>query len=945
MAADSKARFLHDAERFVLQGKVPQAIGEYLKIIKFDPNDVLILNTIGDLYLRQGNVIEANKCFSQVAESYVRDNFLSKAIAVYKKILSADPGNIGINLIVASLYSRQGISVDARNQYLRVAALYEKEGKAKESLDAYEKVAELDPANAEIQRKLAELYLAQGAEDKAHQYWIGAARAQAKAGNLSGAKDSFGRALQFNPINVQAMQGYFDCCLQMGNAAPALDLLEKSLSAAPDNLDLREMLGRGYLAIKNPEAAARALEMAVSMDSSRYQEFFALSHAFLDAELSDRAAECLDSIVPILITRRETERAVKMYEAILQRCPGQILTMTRLASIFSATDDRDRYLDALERISEYYLSKKCPAEAAEYLEKILKMNPESEKHRQLHRQAFSEAYPDVPYIAPAPAAEIDAESVPASLRGGMTVPGGESSSEIVEVDLLLNYGLREKALGILRGLETRDPSDKEVRVRLLAALKEEKRYDEAAEQCLLLAALNRKANNGEAALGYLAEARQLSPEVSSHEQELDDFARQNGIGFESTLSGSAGSDELKSGAEVDLSGDLLDMFFTGDESHEPYDVPEHQAIQDPMIEAYPQNLDPKSPAKPVQEQLQEVDFYIRLGFHDEALAKLNDIGRIYPEHPEILQRYRKLGETPPLVAQPPEEIPVPEAPVFTEPSEPIALGGSGIFQELESSDALDDFVQNHVGPAQTLQLPESEKPTDDINSWKRPEIWAKTEPETEKPAMEAFEASALSAGDFGEPLQTHYDASPAFATYNAPPEPVQYHDLPVSTQSHAPSAPARSDFKVNEMFADLLDEVSSLSDQDIAKEDFEEHFSLGTAYREMDLIEESIREFQSALKTLDLRKDAKKVVQCCGMLSTCFLKKGMPRSAVRWCQTGLSVADISSHEAMALRYDMGVAHSMAGSSEQALECFDRIFGMDPSYRDVAQRIDELRACP
>jgi tetratricopeptide (TPR) repeat protein len=147
------------------------------------------------------------------------------------------------------------------------------------------------------------------------------------------------------------------------------------------------------------------------------------------------------------------------------------------------------------------------------------------------------------------------------------------------------------------------------------------------------------------------------------------------------------------------------------------------------------------------------------------------------------------------------------------------------------------------------------------------------------------------------------------------------------------------------MFADLLDEVSSLSDQDIAKEDFEEHFSLGTAYREMDLIEESIREFQSALKTLDLRKDAKKVVQCCGMLSTCFLKKGMPRSAVRWCQTGLSVADISSHEAMALRYDMGVAHSMAGSSEQALECFDRIFGMDPSYRDVAQRIDELRACP
>jgi hypothetical protein len=80
------------------------------------------------------------------------------------------------------------------------------------------------------------------------------------------------------------------------------------------------------------------------------------------------------------------------------------------------------------------------------------------------------------------------------------------------------------------------------------------------------------------------------------------------------------------------------------------------------------------------------------------------------------------------------------------------------------------------------------------------------------------------------------------------------------------------------------------------------------------------------------------------MLSTCFLKKGMPRSAVRWCQMGLGVSDISSHESMALRYDMAVAHSMAGSNEEALECFDSIFGVDPGYRDVAKRMDELRAC-
>jgi len=134
VAADNKAKLLHDAEKHVLHGKVQQAIAEYLKIIKVDPNDVLILNTIGDLYLRQGNTSEANKYFSQVAESYVSNNFFLKAIAVYKKILNADPDSLNINSTIAALYAKQGLSIDARNQYLRVAALLEREGRAKESM-------------------------------------------------------------------------------------------------------------------------------------------------------------------------------------------------------------------------------------------------------------------------------------------------------------------------------------------------------------------------------------------------------------------------------------------------------------------------------------------------------------------------------------------------------------------------------------------------------------------------------------------------------------------------------------------------------------------------------------------------------------------------------------------------------------------------------------------
>ena len=145
------------------------------------------------------------------------------------------------------------------------------------------------------------------------------------------------------------------------------------------------------------------------------------------------------------------------------------------------------------------------------------------------------------------------------------------------------------------------------------------------------------------------------------------------------------------------------------------------------------------------------------------------------------------------------------------------------------------------------------------------------------------------------------------------------------------------------MFADVLQEVNTIADGESAREEFDTHFGMGVAYRGMNLVDEAIREFEVAANPLDPARHAREIVQCCGMLSMCYLEKEMPRSVVRWCQTGLGLADISPHESMALRYDMGVAYSMTGEIEKALECFGKLFDMDPTYRDVAQKIDGLKS--
>ena len=896
MAGDNKTKLLRDAEKYVRQGKIPQAIAEYLKIIKNDPNDVLTLNTIGDLHLRQGKISEANKYFSQVAENYARNNFLLKAIAVYKKILNAEPNNLEINLTVASLFMKQGLNVDARNQYLRVAELCAKEGKTREARDAYEKVVEMDPLNFSVQLKLAEIHLGEGAKDKAHAYFAGAARAQAKAGDHKGAENSFKRALQLNPADVELMKNFLDTCIQLADVTPALEQLKKSLVMAPDNVALHEMLGHACLAARDPAGAEKAFQFVLSQDDSHYQSFLLVSNEFLEAGDYDRAAGCLDQVISILISRRETEKAIGAYTLILSSNPAHVLTLTKLEGIYSATNDRTRYLDVLEKISSYYLSRQSPREALEYLEKILAVDPASAKHLKLHREAFDEAFPGTPYSSPIAAQETSHDGAPVataapSRRDLGGIPGESSNPLAVEVDLLLNYGMRERALAMLQSAVTQDPTEKDIRTRLLNLYKEDKDYGKAAEQCLLLAALYRRSNNEETALKFLAEGRKLSPDLVGPQFDLAAFARAHGLPSEFTGPEPA-TTETRPNVELDLSGDLSEIFFK--ESAEPETAMEVEVPADVELPAaeFMHEIPLKPPSEAVHEQLQEVDFYIRLGFFEEARIKLDQIARNYPSNPELPMRYRQLSEGEAAPAPSPS-IPAPGGHDSSAPAETTQPDSAGVFRELRIDQALGVSVENHsveTRPAVQVQ-------PDDFNKAEVP----------------------LEAQGFPE-------------TQGAP------HSLP-GEQRVVAEGP------INAMFADLIEEVNALTDQEIAREEFENHFSLGIAYREMELIEEAIREFQSAFKVLNPAKFPKQVIQCCGMLSTCFLEKGMPRSAIRWCQAGLEISGISAHEDLALRYDMGVAHSILGDSSRALECFDHIYGVDPSYRDVAQKIDSLRGGP
>src|SRR5579872_967718 len=98
-----KAKALQEAEKSVSQGKISHAIKQYQEILKNDPADVSLLNTIGDLYIRDRNTAEGLRQFHKLAEAFVRDGFNVKAIAIYRKISKVDSSSVDTLLKLAEL--------------------------------------------------------------------------------------------------------------------------------------------------------------------------------------------------------------------------------------------------------------------------------------------------------------------------------------------------------------------------------------------------------------------------------------------------------------------------------------------------------------------------------------------------------------------------------------------------------------------------------------------------------------------------------------------------------------------------------------------------------------------------------------------------------------------------------------------------------------------------
>src|SRR5579863_2627874 len=167
--AYNRTKHLNAAQKYLQQGKMPQAILEYQQILKNEPKDQVTLMTLGDMLVRQGETFQALEYFERLAKIFLNDGFTTKAIAIYKKVAKLAPEETKPLEKLAELYVQQGVLSEARPIYLQLAEAHVKAGRTEPAAALLRKLLEAEPDNIRVQMRLADIQHAMGQHKDAAQ--------------------------------------------------------------------------------------------------------------------------------------------------------------------------------------------------------------------------------------------------------------------------------------------------------------------------------------------------------------------------------------------------------------------------------------------------------------------------------------------------------------------------------------------------------------------------------------------------------------------------------------------------------------------------------------------------------------------------------------------------------------------------------------------------------
>jgi tetratricopeptide (TPR) repeat protein len=136
-------------------------------------------------------------------------------------------------------------------------------------------------------------------------------------------------------------------------------------------------------------------------------------------------------------------------------------------------------------------------------------------------------------------------------------------------------------------------------------------------------------------------------------------------------------------------------------------------------------------------------------------------------------------------------------------------------------------------------------------------------------------------------------------------------------------------------FTDMLEKFKAGVAANVDDEDFDSHYDLGVAYREMGLIDEAIFEFQKALRGATQR------IRAYEALGQCFIDRAEHDVAITVLGRALREPGMEDEDLIGVLYLLGFASEGSRKPRDAAAYYQRVFAIDIDFRDVSKRLKQM----
>jgi len=451
-------RRMERAEKLLQKGKAPEALDEYLQVLRDDPENDKVRELAADLCLAQARAKDAARLLGELFERQVTAGDATRASLTYKKL--ARHGNP-----TWDQKFRFGQLLEGSNKKLAVGTyesalsdLAKLENK-KDALQVLSRLVELEPIQANV-RRIAELSSELG-EGKS------AAAAFKRVAQLTAAEGGdpaqwYERAYQEDSSDEEISLAYGKSLLSQGQIGAAIFILEPQINAGNSSPVLRDIYAEALLAAGRYADAEPLVWQLFEQNPNRMAQVTALIGQLVDAGHDEPAVKLARKLGQFQAKRGERRQFVAVMQEInaTRRASSEMLEF--LSELFNASNREGEYCQTLLKLFDVYCNSGDFAKAAECLDRAAEVDPYEAGHTkrldtlkgkidQKKFDAISSRFTPVSKTSAATAA-IEHEA---------TLGASTLQDLMLQAEILVQYGMRNKAVERLQRIQELFPREEE----------------------------------------------------------------------------------------------------------------------------------------------------------------------------------------------------------------------------------------------------------------------------------------------------------------------------------------------------------------------------------------------------------------------------------------------------------------------------------------------------